>query len=70
MAELLKNVFDRKFIKSLAAVLKDSYPKFDKTLFIKGVFTKDWTEKALKHSVSVVVNGIVLSSKRFIINNK
>ena len=48
MAELLKNVFDRKFIKSLAADLKQSYPKFDETVFIKGVLTKDWPEKALK----------------------
>jgi len=48
MAELLKDVFDRKFIKSLAADLKESYHKFDETLFIKGVFTKDWPEKALK----------------------
>jgi len=48
MAELLKDVFDRKFIKSLAADLKESYPRFDKTVFIKAVFTKDWPEKALK----------------------
>ena len=48
MAELLKDVFNRKFIKKLAADLKESSPKFDETVFIKGVFTKDWPEKALK----------------------
>ena len=48
MAELLKNIFDRKFIKKLAADLKDSYPDFDETAFIKGIFTKDWPDKALK----------------------
>ena len=48
MTELLKNVFDRKFIKSLADNLKQSYPKFDETVFIKGIFTQDWPEKALK----------------------
>lgn len=51
MAELLKDVFDRKFIKSLAADLKDSYPKFDEALFIKAIFTKDWQEKALKQRI-------------------
>ena len=45
MTELLKDVFNRKFIKSLADDLKESYPRFDETLFIKGVFTKDWPEK-------------------------
>lgn len=48
MAELLKDVFNRKFIKSLAADLKDSYPGFDESVFVKAIFTKDWQEKALK----------------------
>ena len=48
MAELLKDVFNIKFIKKLSADLKGSYPKFDEALFIKGVLTKDWPEKALK----------------------
>lgn len=48
MAELLKDVFNRKFIKSLAADLKENYPKFNEAVFIKSVFTKDWKEKALK----------------------
>ena len=48
MAELLKDVFNRKFIKKLSADLKGSYPKFDEALFIKGALTKDWPEKALK----------------------
>ena len=48
MAELLKDVFNRKFIKKLAADLKESYPKFDETVFIKAIFSKDWKEKALK----------------------
>ena len=48
MTELLKDAFNRKFIKSLADDLKESYPEFDETPFIKGVFTKDWPEKALQ----------------------
>ena len=48
MAELLKDVFNRKFIKSLAADLKDSSPEFDESVFVKAIFTKDWQEKALK----------------------
>ena len=48
MAELLKDVFDRKFIKSLAADLKESYPKFNEAVFIKAIFSKNWQEKALK----------------------
>ena len=48
MAELLKDVFDRKFIRKLSADLKESYPKFDEKVFIKGIFTKNWPEKALK----------------------
>ena len=48
MTEPLKEVFNRKFIKLLSVNLKKSYPKFDEALFIKGIFTKDWPEKALK----------------------
>lgn len=70
MAELLKDVFDRKFIKLLATDLKDSYAKFDEAT-LKHSFIKISTRKyyACNHSVSVVVNGLVLSIKTFIINN-
>ena len=58
MAELLKDVFNRKFIKKLAADLKESSPKFDETVFIKGVFTKDWPEKALKQRMRHISENI------------
>jgi len=51
MAELLKDVFDRRFIRKLSADLKNSYPKFDDEVFIKGIFTKNWSEKALKQRI-------------------
>ena len=42
MEALLKDVFDKKFIASLAADLKQAHPKFDQQDFIKAIFKKGY----------------------------
>ena len=51
MAALLKDEFDKKYIKLLAANLQKHYPKFNQADFIKAIFNKDWKEKELKQRI-------------------
>ena len=51
MAALLKDTFDKKFIKSLSCDLKKTYPKFNQQGFIKAIFKKGWEEKELKQRI-------------------
>ena len=48
---LLKDEFDKKYIKALAANLQTNYPKFNQPDFIKSIFNKDWKEKELKQRI-------------------
>lgn len=54
MAELLKDVFDKKFITALAANLKQVYTKFNQQAFIKAIFKKGWKEKELKQRIRYI----------------
>ena len=51
VAALLKDIFDKKFINTLATDLKKVYPRFDKQGFIKAIFKKSWKEKELKQRI-------------------
>jgi 3-methyladenine DNA glycosylase AlkC len=48
MAELLKNIYNKKFINDFSSTMKKAYPKFDAKKFSKLIFTKEWEEKELK----------------------
>lgn len=51
MAALLKDVFDKSFVKRLAVDLKRAHPKFNEKGFITNIFNKDWKEKELKQRI-------------------
>ncbi|MFT7684718.1 MAG: 3-methyladenine DNA glycosylase AlkC [Candidatus Azotimanducaceae bacterium] len=48
MAELLKNIYNTKFIKHLGGAFKREYPAFDEKLFSTLVFDSGWQQKELK----------------------
>jgi len=48
MPEPLKNLYNRKFIKSLANELNGTCREFKSDKFIKAIFSKDWKNKELK----------------------
>lgn len=51
MAALLKDEFDKKYIKMLAANLQENHSRFNQADFIKAVFNKEWKEKELKQRI-------------------
>ncbi len=48
MPEPLKNLYNRKFIKSLTDELDGTCREFNTEQFVKAIFTKDWNNKELK----------------------
>ena len=48
MAELLKNLYNKKFISNLSKDFKKVYPTFDCEKFSSNVFSKGWKDKELK----------------------
>lgn len=51
MAALLKDEFDKKHIKILAANIQKHHARFNQTDFIKAIFNKQWKEKELKQRI-------------------
>ena len=49
MAELLKNIYNEKYIQQLAFFLKSNYKDFNKKKFISEIFNKEWQNRALKN---------------------
>ncbi len=48
MAELLKNLYNKKFVHALAIEINNSYADFNAKSFNKSIFDKTWPEKELK----------------------
>ena len=48
MANLLKELYNKEFIITLAKDIHHIYPKFNQNYFIQKVFDNDWTNKELK----------------------
>jgi len=48
MAELLKNIYNKEFIKDLSSRFAKVYPKFNSKKFSQLVFSKGWEQKELK----------------------
>uniref|UniRef100_UPI00404801FD DNA alkylation repair protein n=2 Tax=Aliarcobacter sp. TaxID=2321116 RepID=UPI00404801FD len=48
MAEQLKNVYTKDYIKNLAFKIKENYKEFDTNSFIKSIFDKSWENLELK----------------------
>lgn len=48
MAEQLKNVYTKDYIKNLAFKIKENYKKFDTNSFINSIFDKSWENLELK----------------------
>ncbi len=58
MAELLKNVYDKKFIKKLAYEINRINSGFKEQIFIKNIFNKDWGNKELKQRIRHISESI------------
>jgi len=48
MAELFKNIFNKKFVNKLSSILQELVPDFNASSFSKFIFDKEWEEKELK----------------------
>ncbi len=48
MAELLKDLYSKAFIKSLCCAVEKNYSSFDSVVFTKTVFSDEWASKELK----------------------
>ncbi|MBT7611240.1 MAG: DNA alkylation repair protein [Bacteriovoracaceae bacterium] len=55
MADLLKNIYNKKFVNNLSRDFKNTYPQFNAEKFRKLVFTKDWKNKELKERMRHIV---------------
>lgn len=58
MAELLKDTYDKEFIKVLAAEIKQVYTEFDEKIFVKNIFNKEWDKKELKQRIRHISENI------------
>lgn len=59
MAELLKNVYTKDYIRFLAQKVKENYCGFDEKAFIKSIFDNSWTNLELKqrmHHIAINLN--------------
>ncbi|WP_413699311.1 DNA alkylation repair protein [Psychromonas sp. KJ10-10] len=54
MAELLKDVYSKDFIDSVASHFQDAYPSFDKQLFIDTLFDEHWERRELKSRLTFI----------------
>ncbi|WP_022940846.1 DNA alkylation repair protein [Psychromonas hadalis] len=54
MAELLKDVYSRDFIDSVALQFETVYPRFNKALFINTIFDQHWQQKTLKARLTFI----------------
>ena len=70
MAALLKDVFDKKFIRKLSSEIKEVYLEFNEKEFINNIFNKEWGKKELKqrirHISENMKNGLPDSYKKSI----
>ena len=51
MAALLKDLFDKKFIRKLSSEIKEVYSEFDEKEFVNNIFNKEWDKKELKQRI-------------------
>lgn len=58
MAEPLKNLYTPELLQKLADLLNTQYKAFDKKLFFKTVFDKDWPNRELKQRMRHITNCI------------
>ena len=51
MADLLKDIYNKKFISKLSAEIKKVHPGFNEKMFVKNIFNKEWEKKELKQRI-------------------
>jgi 3-methyladenine DNA glycosylase AlkC len=61
MAELLKNIYDLKFLQGLGAKIRAVYPGFDTPGFIRRVMDKEWKGLALKARMRKITEALGVS---------
>jgi len=55
MPELLKNIYNKKFINNLANEFNNNYSRFDPDKFVNDIFSGDWQQKELKARMRYIV---------------
>lgn len=58
MAEPLKNMYNKTYLKKFAEVFKEIYPGFDTKKFLKLVFDKQWESRELKARMSHIARSL------------
>ncbi len=58
MTKLLKNTYDKKFVRKLASEIKNIHAEFDEEIFIKNIFNNEWRGKELKQRIRHISSNI------------
>ncbi len=58
MADLLKDIYNKKFIQKLSLEIKQVYTEFDANVFIKNIFNNEWEGKELKQRIRHISENI------------
>ena len=51
MADLLKNIYNKKSIGKLSSEIKKVYSGFNEKKFVRNIFNKEWEKKELKQRI-------------------